>query len=81
MSIRIDYVKSAKKEITVKGGDMPVGAVMYGTIHGYGKSLWLRTYDGLVRLDDPQSTWSCDAPDTGPRITGHYVNIVVELEE
>ena len=81
MSIRIDYASKSKKEITVKGGDMPVGAVMLGTVAGYDKSLWLRHYDGIVRLDNPGSTWGCTGANTGPKITGRYVNIVVKLEE
>lgn len=44
---------------SVKLPDMKPGFLFRGTFAGR-TSVFLRTYDGLVDLDDPRSTWSAN---------------------
>lgn len=41
-------------------GKIPMGTVFSGNLVGYEDTIFLRIYDGIVSLEDPDKTWTWD---------------------
>ena len=57
--MRVSGLASKMKEITIRGAYIPIGTVFSGDING-GWGLFLRTYSGIVDLQNPTNTWTID---------------------
>ena len=57
MSIKIEHLFNAPA-VTIGANQIPVGTVFYSYIHeSYKGALFLRTYNSIVSLSNPEHTW------------------------
>jgi hypothetical protein len=59
-------------------GDIPVGTLFYASIGSYGKSLYLKIFNGIVDLVNPCRTW-CDRPILNEPVILDYHEVNGEL--
>lgn len=76
--INIIYPKSNVKEI--RGSEIPVGTYFTGKI-GFEAGLFVRSFLGIIKVDDPKYTWSFDAEcDLSPPVKNYnLVDVEVKI--
>ena len=75
-------VIDTSQDRTWKAKDLNEGDVVQGKC-GTHYGLFLREFEAVVFLNDPQHNWTFDplaAVDTGPTLTGRLVDITITVE-
>lgn len=58
--MKIEDIRKPCPPVTIHGRSIPVGTVFMGAVNGYTPSTYLRTYDAIVNLADPNQTWGAE---------------------
>ncbi len=64
-SLEVEVVEAEKRDEGMAGAKIPTGEVFFGEIGGT-KGVFLRIYDAIVYLADPNLVWDWSAAGTGP---------------